>query len=135
MLNHQLKQSPWQPKQSHYNTSLVVFLFILTAPLRIRMRVDCFANKSTLKSIEPAIQRTQKKQPPKLWETIPTQTSPLIKKPGINMPGRSSSTGVASKSPPHRAWVKTVIVRQAVLLALDHRSLTPSQDFHPSGIS
>ena len=50
------------------------------------------------------------------------------------MPGRSSSAGAASKSPPHRAWVKSVIVRQAVLLALDHSSPKPSQDSHPSGI-
>ena len=30
---------------------------------------------------------------------------------------------------------QTVIVRQAVLLALDLRSLKPSQDNHPSGVS
>jgi hypothetical protein len=62
------------------------------------------------------------------------QTGILIKNPGKNMPGRSLTQETASKSPPHRAWVNTVIARQAVLLALDLRSLTPSQDFHPSGI-
>ena len=30
---------------------------------------------------------------------------------------------------------QTVIVRQAVLLALDLRSLKPSQDDHPSGVA
>ena len=48
--------------------------------------------------------------------------------------GKKFNTGAVQKSPPHRAWVKTVIVEQAVLLALDHSSPKPSQDFHPSGI-
>ena len=77
---------------------------------------------------------TQKKNSPLEWELFWTADNYSIKNPGKKLPGRSSSTGAASKSPPHRAWVKTVIVEQAVLLALDHSSPKPSQDFHPSGI-
>ena len=53
---------------------------------------------------------------------------------GKRIAGKKFNTGAVSESPPHRAWVKTVIVEQAVLLALDHSSPKPSQDFHPSGI-
>ena len=57
------------------------------------------------------------------------------KNPGKINAGKKFNTGAVSESPPHRAWVKTVIVRQAVLLALDHSSPKPSQDLRPSGVS
>ena len=40
----------------------------------------------------------------------------------------------ASKIPFPSLVGQTVIVKQAVLLALNHRAAKPSQDFHPSGI-
>ena len=57
------------------------------------------------------------------------------KKSRQKIAGKKINTGTVSESPPHRAWVITVIVRQAVLLALDHSSPKPSQDLRPSGVS
>ncbi len=80
------------------------------------------------------IRGTQKKNSPLEWKLFWTAGNFLIKNPGKKIAGKKFNTGAVQKSPPHRAWVKTVIVEQAVLLALDHSSPKPSQDFHPSGI-
>ena len=52
-------------------------------------------------------EKASKNSLPLLKETvwISMQCLIFIKNPG-KMPGRSSNTGAASKSPPHRAWVK-----------------------------
>ena len=78
----------------------------------------------------------KKKQPPGVEGCLICASSLgfFNKNPGKAIAGKKFNTGAVSGSPPHRAWVKTVIVRQAVLLALDHSSPKPSQDFHPSGI-
>lgn len=77
-----------------------------------------------------------KKQPPGVEGCLNCLSSLVFfnKNPGKIIAGKKFNTGAVSESPPHRAWVKTVIVRQAVLLALDLRSPKPSQNFRSSGI-
>ena len=78
---------------------------------------------------------TKKDSLPLLQETVWNSMHCLIfiKNPGKNA-GKKFERRSCVKIPSPSRVGKTVIVRQAVLLALDHSSPKPSQDFHPSGI-
>ncbi len=84
--------------------------------------------------IRRVIRETKKKDSRPSLEGYLEQLVVFLKKIPAKNAGKKFNTGAVPKSPPHRAWVKTVIVRQAVLLALDHGSPKPSQDSHPSGV-
>ena len=107
-------------------------------PPAILWRLSCKeppANESAPQPIQRAIRGTSKKkrQPPGVEGCLHSLVF-SNKNPGKINAGKKFNTGAVSESPPHRAWVKTVIVRQAVLLALDLRSPKPSQNFRSSGV-